>query len=678
MQKNARQNFFILGFPIVGVLFFWIALRLVWSNVVFYRAETYHISITTLIKILFTGSVGDIFFLFSYFLLMFFFCYRIRRTAMIAIANIVILFLLSLFLIVDYIIFLYIYSHLNLSLFSFIGSDLISLIKYSGVPVVLFIIIIGIFLALLIFFQIKISQLTYQKMSFRYVIGFAVFIIFSSGILYFHSQKSYSPVEDLTAKNVHIEFLQKNIFVNFIRNDSEESYSSEVHIPSVWHRCLLGQESDEECKKDSDGDSYNRYSDCNDEASEISPDTSDIPGNFIDENCDGVDQSPPNIILVFLESFRDDLGIVEGKEITPNFENLKRQHSYFPRFYATGVQSNMARMAVLCSVQPNFGVNIFMQYSKNNFYCLPEILSNVGYVSALFNGGSLSFTNQREMYLNMGFNQLHDPDVEDKDSRFTHWGVSDEDLFASAFNWVDKYNSQNPYFLMLYTVSNHYPWELPDKSQKVFKSEKFFNTLHYSDSSFAAFYKNLKDNNYLENTVMIVLADTGQPISEHDQGKFPVGYLFEENIRVPLLIIDHGNEHIYDTSTVSGQLDVLPTILDRLGINIPNNFQGKSLLKGSEKNKNDFQVISLTPFNGGKFAFIEDKRKIVVDLSKDEVLIYNIVEGKEVLIQSTKKDREVYLKMSKEKILKNFWMLDKDKYWDDSYEILSRIKRDNL
>ena len=45
---------------------------------------------------------------------------------------------------------------------------------------------------------------------------------------------------------------------------------------------------------DADGDCYDKLSDCDDTDAEINPGASDLPGDGVDQNCDGVDGLAPS------------------------------------------------------------------------------------------------------------------------------------------------------------------------------------------------------------------------------------------------------------------------------------------------------------------------------------------------------------------------------------------------
>ena len=103
--------------------------------------------------------------------------------------------------------------------------------------------------------------------------------------------------------------------------------------------------------------------------------------------------------------------------------------------------------------------------------------------------------------------------------------------------------------------------------------------------------KRLKINN---KTIVIITADHGNEYYEH--GNFGHGrFLFDESIRVPLIIYIPGLKEALKSDKLAESIDILPTLLDLLGIPIPFQAQGISLA-GIMEEKVD------APLNGFVFS----------------------------------------------------------------------------
>jgi arylsulfatase A-like enzyme len=85
----------------------------------------------------------------------------------------------------------------------------------------------------------------------------------------------------------------------------------------------------------------------------------------------------------------------------------------------------------------------------------------------------------------------------------------------------------------------------------------------------------LGDKGYLEDAVVVLTGDHGEGLGERHWAHG--WHLYNEDIRVPLLIADTG-ERRYPDLAFGTQVDIAPTILDSVGLPIPASWDGESLL----------------------------------------------------------------------------------------------------
>ncbi|MFP4107275.1 MAG: sulfatase [Phycisphaerae bacterium] len=78
-----------------------------------------------------------------------------------------------------------------------------------------------------------------------------------------------------------------------------------------------------------------------------------------------------------------------------------------------------------------------------------------------------------------------------------------------------------------------------------------------------------------DNTIIVFTSDHGDMMSSH--GLLGKGQMFEESVRVPLLIRTPGQSQQNMVDDPTSQIDVVPTLLDLLGESQPEHLQGRSL-----------------------------------------------------------------------------------------------------
>jgi arylsulfatase A-like enzyme len=124
--------------------------------------------------------------------------------------------------------------------------------------------------------------------------------------------------------------------------------------------------------------------------------------------------------------------------------------------------------------------------------------------------------------------------------------------------------------------------------------------INYVDENLKSF---LEMVNYLfkKDCMVILSADHGESFGEHNLFGHQ-GTVYEEVLKIPLIIVEMGKKsnkkHIKDSVEL---IDLAPTILDYFGIEIPDTYQGKSLiplLKGDKLKKNDIIISECYQKNG--------------------------------------------------------------------------------
>jgi arylsulfatase A-like enzyme len=98
----------------------------------------------------------------------------------------------------------------------------------------------------------------------------------------------------------------------------------------------------------------------------------------------------------------------------------------------------------------------------------------------------------------------------------------------------------------------------------------------YLDSQLGALFAALEVKGLLDESLLVFVSDHGEELLDH--GSALHGYtLYEEQLRIPLMI-RHPELPARRISRLSRQVDVLPTLLELLGIAIPEPVQGESLV----------------------------------------------------------------------------------------------------
>jgi arylsulfatase A-like enzyme len=103
------------------------------------------------------------------------------------------------------------------------------------------------------------------------------------------------------------------------------------------------------------------------------------------------------------------------------------------------------------------------------------------------------------------------------------------------------------------------------------------NGIRQADAVIEQLWAALDRKGYLDGALVVVVADHGEGLGEHGaRGHAVQGLLYQEFLRIPLLIRDDPDAR-YANLERATQVDVAPTIVDRLGLPIPSSWEGHSL-----------------------------------------------------------------------------------------------------
>ena len=134
---------------------------------------------------------------------------------------------------------------------------------------------------------------------------------------------------------------------------------------------------------------------------------------------------------------------------------------------------------------------------------------------------------------------------------------------------------------LLKTTMNRERWywryDTPEKHQRMVKG--YYRMISAVDSVIARIRLTLEEEGLSHNTVIILMGDNGYFLGERGYaGKW---LMYEQSIRVPLIIYDPrqpGTKRGLKYHEMVLNVDVTPTILTLAGVDIPERYQGKSLI----------------------------------------------------------------------------------------------------
>lgn len=423
----------------------------------------------------------------------------------------------------------------------------------------------------------------------------------------------------------------------------------------------------------------------------------------------------PNIIFILTDDHRwDALGYV-GNEIirTPEMDQLAEYGIFFEKAFVTTPICAASRASILTGMYERthgytFGQGEIKQPYIDQSY--PMLLKKSGYFTGFFGKFGVNYS---------GFDQLfdvgesYDRNVAFKDRRGYFFKMIDQDTVhlsrytgQKAIDFIRKSPKDKPFMLSLSFSAPHahdpadkqYFWspefdtmyqdivipepllkedsyfqaqpeyvrtgenrtrwnwryDTPEKYQHSVKG--YFRMISEVDAEIGKIRQALEEKGLAENTVIILMGDNGYFLGERQlAGKW---LMYDNSLRVPLIIYDPRNPIHKNVKDIALNIDVPSTIFGFAGINIPKEWQGRSLapfVKGENPlmERKEFiaehlwEVDIIAPSEGLRtedwkyFRYRNDlEHEELYDLNKDPLEINNLVSNqlyKEKLVEMRSK-----------------------------------------
>jgi arylsulfatase A-like enzyme len=191
--------------------------------------------------------------------------------------------------------------------------------------------------------------------------------------------------------------------------------------------------------------------------------------------------------------------------------------------------------------------------------------------------------------------------------------------------WLSQLSSNEPFFLTYLPTAGHHPYLTPEAGpfSEETDAQRYLNALHYGDQALGQLIEGMKKLGRYENSLFVFCGDHGEAFGEHTGNFGHTLYIYEENVRVPLIVfapsLTTTQQRVPHLSSV---IDIAPTVLDLLGLEIPSVYQGVSLLRVEPDTALFFTDYSqrLVGLREGRWKFIyefESGRSSLFDLEKD-------------------------------------------------------------
>jgi lipoteichoic acid synthase len=339
-----------------------------------------------------------------------------------------------------------------------------------------------------------------------------------------------------------------------------------------------------------------------------------------------------NVVMIVLESQRATSTLpTTERPVTPFLDELATHSLTAERAYVVTPHTSKSLTTIHCAVAPPLDTaNSEADERGIAGPCLPELLVGKGYRTAFFQSATEQFERRRDLAGQLGFEQVESADTMPTEGfeEVNYFGYEDDVMLGPSREWMDR-NRAQPFLLSYLTVTAHHDYRLPDGiEQQHFVDDPqlndYLNGLSYQDRFVRRVVDQVKDLGLYETTVFVVVGDHGEGFGEHGLRQHD-NTIYEEGIRVPLIIHDPRAGTGRSISEPVQQTAIMPTLTDLLGYRLHGSRPGgsASLLSTAPRdpvNVTCFENVRCLARLEGDLKYVHhfgDRRDEVFDLATD-------------------------------------------------------------
>jgi len=326
-------------------------------------------------------------------------------------------------------------------------------------------------------------------------------------------------------------------------------------------------------------------------------------------SCHKEDQRP-NIVLITIDTLRADHLTPYGykRNTSPFLDKLAKESIIFKDAVSQCGSTPQSLSSIMTGLYP-YTDDLLIQngpfwFLKKDNITLGQILRERGYITHAITS---SIQSSASTGMELGFETFDGihvgEDIEKSPRRIA------EEITGLAVDWLtNRQNRKKPFFLWLHYLDPHHPYKAPGEFSKYFAEDepkekgvlKFYRfdemqskhypltdgellklivdydrEIRYTDQSLEVLFKKALAG-YLKNTLIIVTADHGEALGNHNI--ITHNDLYQTILHVPLLVRlpgEHPRAGIVNNPVML--IDIFPTILDLLKIPLEKPVRGESL-----------------------------------------------------------------------------------------------------
>jgi arylsulfatase A-like enzyme len=290
------------------------------------------------------------------------------------------------------------------------------------------------------------------------------------------------------------------------------------------------------------------------------------------------DERPRNVLLITLDTVRADrLGTYgyAGAQ-TPNLDALAARGVRFDDAVAPSPITGPSHAAMFTGFYPGrLGVR------DNATTPLPEdavTLAALAHERGMATGGFIgAFILDRPYGFANGFEHFGSGFERVESGREANAERRGDLVVDDALAWLGSLPAERPFFAWVHLYDAHADYAAPEPFGSRFRDNPYDGEVAFVDAQVGRLLEALRARNALDDTLVVAIADHGEALGDHGEDEHGV-FLYDEVIRIPWIVAGPGARRGHVVTEQVRAIDLMPTVLDALGMEVPAGLDGESLV----------------------------------------------------------------------------------------------------
>jgi arylsulfatase A-like enzyme/Flp pilus assembly protein TadD len=289
-----------------------------------------------------------------------------------------------------------------------------------------------------------------------------------------------------------------------------------------------------------------------------------------------------NVLLVTIDTLRADRVGAYGSPLglTPAIDRLAREGLRVSTAYSHVPLTLPSHATIMTGLYPfSNGVRDNGTFRLDGTRStLAKALKAAGYRTGAFVG---AFVLDARFGLNAGFD-VYDDRMLGNGADLEVVQRSAEQVLAPAADWILgaqpalSPQPRAPWLAWIHLYDPHEPYTPPEPYRSRYASDLYAGEIAYADQALGTFLDRLRAAGALDRTLVVVTSDHGESLGEHGERTHGL-FAYDSTLRVPLVLWSAGTLRPGTFEGPARLVDIMPTVLDLLGVQPPAPTDGRSL-----------------------------------------------------------------------------------------------------